>query len=167
VAGAPGMVIDAVQKNPNWHADSVTIVLPRSRVEAARWLRDHSDPDDVLATNVHCLERRGPICYKDSTWLSAYAERSVLVEGWGYSPRAVEANNYAFWDPALLRLNDQAFTAPTPGNLRELRERHGVRWLVVDRTVTPESTRLADLAVRRFENGRMAVYELRPDSRRP
>ena len=160
VAGAPGLVMDAHQ-SPGY-----SMVLPRSRVEAARWVRDHSGPDDVLATNVHCLQGTGPTCDPRSFWLSAYAERSVLVEGWGFAPRiaGVRADvRHPFWDQPLLRLNDETFTAPTPANLGELRQRYGVRWLVVDRTVAPESERLAELAARRFDNGRMAVYELRPD----
>jgi hypothetical protein len=36
-----------------------------------------------------------------------------------------------------------------------------VRWLVVDRAVAPESPSLAGLASLRFDNGRLAVYELR------
>jgi hypothetical protein len=167
VAGAPGLVMDAYQavKSPNGYFS--TVVLPRSRIEAARWVREHSRPADVLATNVHCREEAGPTCDPRSFWLSAYAERSVLVEGWGFASRLgrrrASARRLPFWDHALLRLNDEAFTAPTPGNLRELSRGHGVRWLVVDRTVVHESPVLRGLATRRFDNGRMAVYELRPD----
>jgi hypothetical protein len=159
VAGAPGLVMDA-------YYDYNSVVVPFSRVEAARWVRGHSGPDDVLATNVHCLEGAGPTCDPRSFWLSAYAERTVLVEGWGFAPRIAGIRTgvrHPFWDPALLRLNDEAFTGPTPGNLAELRDRHGVRWLVADRTIQRESAVLRSLARLGFDNGRMAVYELRPD----
>jgi hypothetical protein len=66
-----------------------------------------------------------------------------------------------FWEPERLALNDAAFADPDAATLRELRERYRVRYLVVDRSVAPESPTLASLADLRFENERVAVYELR------
>ncbi|WP_173070652.1 hypothetical protein [Phytohabitans houttuyneae] len=164
VAGAPGLVMDAAaaHRYPNGGAYAVT-ALPASRVEAARWVHDHSGPDDVVATNAHCqgVPEDG-LCDARSFWLSAYTERSVLVEGWAFTPRMVglpRGPYEPFWDPALLAANDAAFYTPTPGGLDALRAR-GVRWLVVDRDVQPESPDLAGLATLRFENTRMAVYAL-------
>jgi hypothetical protein len=162
VFGAPGLIMDmhkSVQA-PNG-GPYFNIVLPRSRVEAARWVRDHSRPNDVLATNMHCLQWGWDWCSPASMWLAAYAERAVLVEGWDFSPRMqLPGSERPFWDPERLRLNDDAFTAPDVGKLRELRERYRVRYLVVDRTVGSESPALASLADLRFENERVAVYEL-------
>ncbi|HEV7896516.1 MAG TPA: hypothetical protein VGP31_01540 [Planosporangium sp.] len=165
VAGSPGLVMDMVKsvRAPNGGAYT-TIPLPRSRVEAARWARDHSRPGDVLATNAHCLSGTAtdpPDCDARSFWLSAYSERSVLVEGWGFAPRNNGSTVPVFWDMALLRLGDSAIGAPTAGNLDELRRDHHVRYLVVDREVSAESSELATLATLRFDNGRLAVYELR------
>jgi hypothetical protein len=160
LVGAPGLVMDMRKsvQNPNGGAYAV-VSMPRSRVEAARWVRDHSAPDDVLATNVHCLQVISGYCDTRTFWLSAYAERRVLAEGWAFAPR-VAGNAYApFWDPDLLRRNDDAFTAPTAENLGWLRER-GVRWLVVDRAIGEESAGLAGLAPLRYRNDRMAVYEI-------
>jgi hypothetical protein len=164
VAGAPGLVMDAAaaHRYPNGGAYAVT-ALPASRVEAARWVHDHSDPDDVVATNAHCqgAPEEGA-CDARSFWLSAYTERSVLVEGWAFAPRMVGLPRgpfEPFWDPALLAVNDAAFYAPTADGLNALRAR-GVRWLVVDRDVRPESPELAALATLRFENSRMGVYSL-------
>ncbi|HZN73996.1 MAG TPA: hypothetical protein VFC00_20195 [Micromonosporaceae bacterium] len=161
VVGAPGLAMDMAKSmaSPNGGAYAL-VPMPKSRVDAARWVRDHSDPDDIVATNVHCLGRSR--CDARIFWLSAYAERRVLVEGWGFAPRlATTGSTTPFWHPDLLRLNDAAFTAPTAEGLRELRDRHGVRWLVVDRAVGVESPELATLAVPRFDNGRLAVYEIR------
>lgn len=164
VAGAPGLVMDAAAayRYPNGGAYAVT-ALPASRVEAARWVHDHSDPDDVVATNVHCqVVAADGSCDARSFWLSAYTERQVLVEGWTFAPRMLgePLGPWApFWDPALLAVNDAAFSAPTADGLATLRAR-GVRWLVVDRDVAPESPELAALAQLRFENARMAVYAL-------
>jgi hypothetical protein len=164
VAGAPGLVMDAAaaHRYPNGGAYAVT-PIPASRIEAARWVHDHSDPDDVVATNVHCVLPQQPgVCDARSFWLSAYTERSVLIEGWAFAPRVVgqpQGPWAPFWDPSLLAVNDAAFSAPTPEVLAALRAR-GVRWLVVDRDVAPESPDLAALTPLRFENGRMAVYSV-------
>jgi hypothetical protein len=166
VAGAPGLVMDAMGTVNAGSGNRQVLPLPdlpRSRVEAARWTRDHSAPDDVLATNVHCVEGAGDTCDSRSFWLSAYAERRVLVEGWRFAPRMAASLSLAapFWDADLLRRNDAAFTTPSAELLRDLREHGGVRWLVADRTVGAVSPDLATLAVQRFDNGRMVVYELR------
>lgn len=162
VIGAPGLVLDMYksEQSPNGGA-YYNVPLPRSRVEAARWTRDHSTPADVIATNVHCLQVINGWCDARSFWLSAYSERRVLVEGWGFAPRIATSGSFTpFWDQDLLRRNDAAFTDPTEAGLAELRDRHGVRWLVVDRRVGEESPELRRLAPLRFDNGRMAVYQL-------
>lgn len=162
VVGAPGLIIDMYQseERPNGGAYA-NVPMPRSRVEAARWVRDHSSPHDVIATNAHCLAVRDGWCDARSFWLSAYSERRVLVEGWAFAPRmAAPGTDPSFWDQDLLRRNDAAFSAPTAQGLRELREQHGVRWLVVDRSVNVESGDLPALARLSLDNGRMAVYEL-------
>lgn len=164
VAGAPGLVLDAAagRRYPNGGAYAV-VPMPASRVEAARWVRAHSAPDDVLATNVHCRVVTDGWCDARSFWLSGYAERAVLVEGWAFAPRMVglPGGAYApFWDTERLRLNDAAFTAPTAAGLAELRDRYGVRWLVLDRTVTAEPPTLPTLATLRFRNTRISVFHL-------
>jgi hypothetical protein len=135
-------------------------------VLAARWVRDHSSPDDVLATNVHCQ----PVTYLRDTcdarvfWLSAYAERRVLVEGWLFAPRVAGVQG-PFWDQALFDLNEAAIADPTPERLAELRDRYGVRWLVVENGRAGQaepSPRLAELADRRHTEGSITVYEIPP-----
>ena len=164
VVGAPGLVMDVYKsvQSPNGGA-YVNINLPKSRVDAARWTRDHSGPDDVVATNVHCLQVVNGWCDSRSFWLSAYAERRVLIEGWAFAPRVATSGAYTpFWDQELQRRNDEAFIAPTVDGLRELYQRYGVRWLVVDREIGAESPELARLARLRYENTRVAVYQLLP-----
>lgn len=162
VAGMPGLVMDEYKslQAPNGGA-YVNILLPKSRVDAARWVRDHSAPDDVVATNVHCLGYYGDLCDSRSFWLSAYSERSVLVEGWGFAPRQATVGLAPFWDQDRLTLNDVAFTAPSAEVLSRLRDTYGVRWLVVDRQVGVESPDLGTLADREYDNGRVAVFHLR------
>jgi hypothetical protein len=164
VAGAPGLVMDARAGRQFANGGAYAVVpMPRSRVLAARWVFDHSRPDDVLATNVHCRVVVNGLCDSRTFWLSAYAERSVLVEGWAFAPRVVGAPGgpyVAFWDQQRLARNDAAFAEPTAAGLAELRGR-GVRWLVLDREVSPEPPALAGLTDRRYDNGRVAVFELR------
>ncbi|GAA1799960.1 hypothetical protein GCM10009682_22020 [Luedemannella flava] len=170
LAGAPGLVMEARTgwSHPNG-GGYAPVGLPASRVEAARWLRDHSDPDDVVATNAHCLYRTASgACDSRSFWISAYAERRVLVEGWLFAPRATAAGAFTtgvytpFWDDELLALNDAAFAAPTADGLAALRDTHGVRWLLADHTSAdgPESEGLASLAAKVFDNGRVAIYRM-------
>jgi hypothetical protein len=162
VVGAPGLVMDMVKsaRSPNGGAYT-NVPMPRSRVEAARWVRDHSSPADVLATNVHCLNNAASgQCDPRSFWLSAYAERRVLVEGWTFAPRLAGDAAKPFWDPELLDLNDRAFTEPTTQELAELRQ-DGVRWLVADSRSGPVAPELASLAVTRYSDGPVTVYELR------
>ena len=162
VAGAPGLVMDEYKstQNPNGGA-YVNVPMPKSRVDAARWVRDHSRPGDIVATNTHCIGYWGQLCDARTFWLSAYSERAVLVEGWAFAPRQATVGLAPFWDPSKLAANDAAFTAPTADGLRDLVTRYGVRYLVVDREVDPESPDLATLADLRYDNGRLAVYELR------
>jgi hypothetical protein len=165
VFGAPGLIMDMYKsvQHPNGGA-YFNIALPRSRVDAARWVRDHSRPDDVVATNDHCLPW-GPqyACDPRVFWLSAYSERSVLVEGWGFAPRSQKPGTPpGFWNPAVLALGDRAISDPTAEILHELYGRHGVRFLVVDRSVSAESPELRRLADERFDNGAVAVYQVRP-----
>ncbi|GAA1743449.1 hypothetical protein [Luedemannella helvata] len=170
LAGLPGLVMEARTgwTHPNG-GGYVFVAMPASRVQAARWLRAHSDPDDVVATNSHCLYRTASgACDSRSFWISAYAERRVLVEGWLFAPRATAQGAFTtgvytpFWDAGLLALNDGAFAAPSADTLARLRTEHGVRWLLADRTSAdgPESGDLASLAPKVFDNGRVAIYRL-------
>jgi hypothetical protein len=145
-------------------------VVPADGIAAARWLRDHSAPDDLVATHLHCLSpvSASGTCDARHFWVSAYAERHVLVEGWAYTQmgnsqamqRGINPAAIPFWDPALLALNDRAFTDPSAEVLRALRVDHGVRWLFADTTVV-DSAALGQLADLREQVGDFAIYELR------
>ncbi|MEV6600570.1 hypothetical protein AB0M36_27535 [Actinoplanes sp. NPDC051346] len=165
VAGSPGLLLDAKRNLSDMNGGGWgSWPMPASRVEAARWIRDNSDPTDILATNVHCRtlhaddnKCRGAHVF----WLSAYAERSVLVEGWQFAPRVAGQPAPAFWNPKLLKLNDLVMSDPTPERISKMRDRYHVRFLVVDRVIKPEGPALAQLAALRYSNDRMAVYEIR------
>ncbi|GLW23234.1 hypothetical protein Mame01_32770 [Microbispora amethystogenes] len=113
--------------------------VPAGTVAAARWLRAHSDPGDLVATNAHCRWGYRNPCDNRHLWLAALAERRVLVEGWTYTSSnmarwhpGLPVQNIPFWDRERLRDNDAAFLAPSPAASRRLRDRYGVRWLVFE-----------------------------------
>ncbi len=137
-------------------------------IVAARWLREHSDPGTVVATNSHCRFPAPLRCDHRAFWISAYSERQMLLEGWAYTSRsAALAEKYdvsvpflSYWEHDVLMTNERAFWKPTPARLDGLRREHGVRWLFVDkrfRADVPALERLADL---RYENANYAVFRL-------
>jgi hypothetical protein len=136
--------------------------IPDGGAEAARYIRDHSAVTDRLATNSHCMPAYDPVrCDTRNFWLSAYAERRVLVEGWAYTPTAQSgknATNGPFWNPELLALNDEAFRDPT--KLGRLWTEYGVRWLVYDTKLQSPPQQLRSQW--RFSAGTVEVYELSP-----
>ncbi|MFG2295222.1 hypothetical protein [Streptomyces sp. NPDC048603] len=167
LAGAPALVSDLRSKPAMDPTVWGSFPLPASKVEAARWLRDHSRPEDVVATNEHCWSQddfktpQSACANRNAFALSGYAERSVLVEGWAFAPRLMATGSPDFWDQELLRKNDEAFTRPTAGLLAELRDRHGVRFLFVNRKAGKEAPELAGLTTKVLDNGRIGIYEIR------
>ena len=149
---------------------SAEVTIAAEGIVAARWLRDHSDPNDLVATNLHCwpLPNIGDVCDARHFWVSGYSERRMLVEGWAYTSKAIAAGmklgvsdrTVPFWDPALLAANDAAFEAPTEAAVAALRDDHGVRWLFADLT-TADAAGLARVADLRYQAGDYAVYEVR------
>lgn len=141
---------------------------PAGSHTAMRWLADHANIDDVVATNAHC-RNGGPVgqpggCDNRSFWVAALSERRVLVEGWGYRDTTAVSrdgtvfSHLPFDDPGLLVLNDSMFTTPSAAVADALRAR-GVRWLVVDERI-PTSPALADFATLRYRTGEVAIYQL-------
>jgi hypothetical protein len=137
----------------------------------ARWVREHSATQDVLATNMHCVqEPERPvdgICDTQHFWLAALAERQVLLEGWAYAPAPPgvdpefipSVGRSRVWDPQFLNENDASITHPTRRIMNWLRDQD-VRWIVVDRSVSHESTKLQNYADLELVKGHFAVYRV-------
>jgi hypothetical protein len=138
-------------------------------VAAARWLQRNSEPDDVIATNVHCLQKKTvPLCDARAYWVTAFTQRRALLEGWAYTTAAHEKHGVGgrpysrqpFSDRQLFALNEAAFRAPTQEILGALYDK-GVRWLFADTAAGPVSPSLADLADLAHESGTVQIYRLR------
>ncbi|MFI7443333.1 hypothetical protein [Nonomuraea indica] len=142
-------------------------MIPEGGLTAGRWLRAHSAPGDLVATNAHCRWGRENPCDSRFPWVAALAERRVLVEGWAYTAAnlsrwrpGLPPESLPFWDRDLLALNDAAFRAPSAKVMSELRERHGVRWLFAEERPGTSLGRIGDFATLRFRSGGYAVYLL-------
>jgi len=145
--------------------------VPGDGIEVARWLRDHTDPADLVATNLHCRppsDLPAPGCDARHFWVSGYAERHMLVEGWAYTAPAIASarklhvsdRTVPFWDQRLLAANDRVFSAPSADAVDAVRDGYGVRWLFADLTAADGDAlgRVADL---RYRAGDYAVFEVR------
>lgn len=140
-------------------------------VQAATWVADHSDRYDVIATNVHCRKPGTTKCDNRNFWISAYTERRVVIEGWGYtsttnSAYSDEARN-AFIpapDPERLKINDAAFTHPTVETVNRLVDTYDVRYLFVSKRYRVDVQALSDLdkiLTRTYQSKNYAVFKVR------
>jgi hypothetical protein len=157
-----------VETRPPPMTDRLPLGPSATQAAAARWLRDHAAPGDLIATNAHCVVKNVHGCDSRHFWISALSERHVLVEGWGYTNTVNDliagtgksANGLPFWDQQRLEDNDRAFTSTTRDNLRFLKQKYGVRWLYADPDQTALSRNLDKLATLRFKASDVRVYEL-------
>jgi hypothetical protein len=140
--------------------------ISADQVEAARWIRENSQPDDIVMTNRHCSHPTWEGCDSRRFHVAAYTERRVLVEGWAYTESWIRTAEVPqgpafkpFWDQELLELNDRFLRAPDAPTAERLRDA-GVRWLFVDKTAA-YSPDLEALAVPRLETEWAWVLELR------
>ena len=142
---------------------------PAGTREAAAWLRTHSDPDDLIATNGHCRRKIRTGCDNLHFWFAAFSERRFLLEGWGYTSTAnriqsetgMRGNLVPYWNQALLAENDAAFHQPSPATIDRLRTGHQVRWLFVDlRDPAVRADQLDRYTTPRFRSGSVAIYQL-------
>ncbi|WP_328989170.1 hypothetical protein OG394_23355 [Kribbella sp. NBC_01245] len=139
-----------------------------AQADAARWIRDHSDTEDLVATNAHCLVKTTTDCDTRHFWIAALSERQVLVEGWAYTNRInaeaarmhTNPNLLPFWDQTLIDVNDQVFAQPNETVVGKLRNELKVRWLYADVASGGLSPDLQNFATIRFRNEAAIVYEL-------
>ena len=134
--------------------------IPGDGIAAAHWLRDHSDPNDLVATNLHCVVpvNKTWLCDSRNFWVSAFSERRVLVEGWAYAGKTT-VYQAPFWNQPLLATNDAAFTDPSAITIANLRDEYGVKWLFAYTTIANQDA-IGQYATLRHRNGYFAVFQL-------
>lgn len=134
--------------------------VSRGVLDALAWLRANAPADAVVAVN-NQMAGNLPAYFS----YSAFSERRVFLEGWLYTTQA-----YADYDnvarlralpyPERQALNRAVFEQGDADALRVLRDRHGVRFLFVDRAVQRGAVRLPAGIALRASNAEAEVYEV-------
>ncbi|WP_061962872.1 hypothetical protein [Demequina aurantiaca] len=149
-------------------AEPTPFEVSTEELVAADWLRQHSNPDDVIATNAHCWpEQESDPCPSRSFWVSGFTQRPVFIEGWAYTNAAHAArgvndlNNslQPFHDTDRLELNDAAFIDPSAATMGALKAQN-VTWLFAAKTRSEVAGDIGDYATEVFSNDDVAVYRL-------
>jgi hypothetical protein len=173
LAFAAGLAVPAslLHVRALWNGAPPTVPMARisrGTLEAGRWLRDHSRPGDLVATNALCVKGANEGCDDRFFAVSAYTERRVLVENWSFTAkthaeaakRDIPDESVPFWDRRRLADNDVVFRHPSPEAVRRLRDAYGVRWLFVDRTQGRPAPDLGRFTRLRHTAGDCAVYQV-------
>jgi hypothetical protein len=130
-----------------------------SQLAAFDFIRTHSNPDQVIATNTHCLTGSldGADCDPRRFILAAVTQRRVLVEGWGYVTQHGTAKE---WVQHQLALSDDFIDAPSAAGAQRL-EKLGVAFVYVDLRLnpSPDLGMYSDLV---FDSEWARVYQLAP-----
>jgi hypothetical protein len=171
-AAVSQMLAGQLRATPAPQARSVSASAPlavsRDQINAARWIRNHSDVDDLVMTNRHCVTPTAPRHCDSRRWVvAAFSERQVLLEGWTGTARSAAIATkdnpsilVDYWRPDLLRLNDGFIERPDMAAMRRL-QALGVRWVFVDHT-RPHAATLAPFAIPRLRNPGVDLYEIPP-----
>jgi hypothetical protein len=140
-------------------------------VQAATWIEEHSDPYDIVATNVHCRKPAAKLCDNRNFWVSAYTERRIVIEGWGYTQTtngdysADTRNAYIpAPDPQRLKINDAAFLHPSAATVNRLVQTYDVRYLFVSKKYPVNLdglNALKSLLTRTYVSKNYAVFQVK------
>ena len=134
--------------------------IDRERLAGFEWLRDHSDPDDVLAVDVQSRSAGDDPRY---FYAAAYAQRRTFLAGWAYSAEAYKLSVEGRPDEAFAArraLNAAAFGGDARA-LAILRDRHHVRFVVSDLRVVGRQPKLDRLLPLAYANAGLRIYRLR------
>lgn len=163
------LVYDTVTQRPLPQRE-VDTLYGRGAGLAAAYVARHSSPDDVVATNIHCVSARASRCDNRTFWVSALTERRVVIEGWGYTPdtnvQYKLGRRNAFLPvpyPRRLAVNDAAFKRPSAKTVGRLVDEYGVDWLFVGRRHPADIkalTSLTSLLDRAFRNKHYIIFEV-------
>jgi hypothetical protein len=162
-------VYDAVAHRPLPPGGASRIHLSKDEQAAMLWLHDNAAATDVAVSNVFCFPARyRPGCLDDAFWVSGLSGLQQYLGGWAYAPKNLRQTRHkrSFLNlpsPWPGRLHDSldAVERPTPQLLNRLSAADGVQWVVADLRAGPVSPALDQLAVRRFGNDGVRIYQLR------
>ncbi len=160
---------DTLTQRPGPHLTPHNLFSPGG-IEAARYIARHGSADDVVATNVHCLKPDARRCDNRNFWVSAYTERRIVVEGWGYTAGTNEDSiagaRSAFVpipDKLRLAINDAAFKHPSPQTVGRLVDTYDVTWLFVSKKYSADArglNGLTNILAKKFHNRHYAVFKV-------
>jgi len=127
-----------------------------SLYEGLRWIRNNTARDAVLANNYW---ERLFFCY------SAYSERRIVFESWGYNPLSHRAkiiglpNTLSLYHDRTSVL-DRIFREGDPLAIREVAERFGATHLLVDKLHGSSVSLPAGYVSKVYSNPEIEVYEI-------
>jgi hypothetical protein len=127
----------------------------------AEYLRQESNPDDLIATNRHCAGiEENQTCTARQFALSALSERRVFLEGWSYTtcPLSEPILN-KYWKETNWQLNQDFFLNPTMENWNNLKK-SGIGWLVVDSS-RPSASNYSDVAELIKTEGKVSLWKIK------
>ena len=139
-----------------------------AEADAARWLKQNTPAEDLVATNAHCISQQGDTCDSRHFWIAALSERQVLIEGWVRTNKSsrisattgTDPSEVPFWNKEQLAANDATFTSPSMAIIERLRKL-GVRWLYADNRAGPVSPELKQYVRLRHATLDATIYEIR------
>jgi len=129
--------------------------------QAPRWLRDNSDPDDVIAVD-NQITTTSLTDTSDGAnrfaYYAAYAERRTYLGGFGYSSQAVATSDNVYQFPERREVNETIFDPEDCEELRSAVEEGGVSFAFHDGFNQDEPDRLGLFLNPVFENGSATIY---------
>ena len=166
IAGALLLPLTSLNAAPA--PETASWAISSDEYRAADWLRQNSDPEDIVATNSHCWGAPSKDqCNTRSFWVSGFTQRPVLIEGWAYTDAAhsahgVNGDSFAlqpFHDSELWDLNEAAFSDPSAETMAALRAQ-GVRWLFAAAQRSDLADDIGAYATEVYSNPDVTVYRL-------
>jgi hypothetical protein len=139
------------------HPYSITV----GAANIAEYLRQESNPHDLIATNRHCAGMdENQTCTARQFALSALSERRVFLEGWSYTtcPLSEPILN-KYWKESHWQINQDFFLNPTVDNWNKLKK-SGIDWLVVDSS-RPSASNYSDVAELIKTEGKVSLWKIK------
>jgi hypothetical protein len=124
-------------------------------VMALNYIRDNSDPNDLLITNKHCFGA-GAECGDDRYYVAtAFSERRALIESFIQTDGDIREKSVLLYSDKR-RVNDLFYSSPTTALADQLKG-WGVKWIYVNKSVGTVDD-FSPFAELRMDNANAAVW---------